>query len=42
MVQERLSSLAILNLESEMINLIDIEEVITEFSSKLNRNLNLY
>jgi hypothetical protein len=42
MVQERLSSLAILNLESEMINLIDIEEVITEFSSKLNRNLNFY
>ena len=34
MMQERLSSLAILNLESDVINLINIEKVITEYSSK--------
>ena len=31
MGQERLSELAILNLESEMISLIDIEAVVNEF-----------
>ena len=37
MLQDRLSSLAILNFESEMLYLINIEEVIDEFSSKKNR-----
>ena len=37
MLQERLSSLAILNFESEFIKLINIEDVIDEFASNKNR-----
>ena len=36
MGQECLSALAILNLDSEMISLIDIKAVLNEFASKLN------
>lgn len=37
MLQERLSSLAILNFESEFIKLINIEDVIDEFANNKNR-----
>ena len=37
MLQDRLSSLAILNFESEFIKLINIEDVIDEFASNKNR-----
>jgi hypothetical protein len=37
MLQDRLSSSAILNFESEFINLINIEDVIDEFASNKNR-----
>ena len=37
MFQGRMSSLVILNFENEMLYLINIEEVIDEFSSKKNR-----
>ena len=42
MVQERLSSLAILNFESKMINLIDVEAIVNEFGSKNNRKFSFF
>ena len=40
--QDRLSSLAILNIENEYINLIDLEAVIDEFGNIKNRRMKFF
>ena len=40
--QDRLSSLAILNIENEYINLIDLDAVIDEFGNIKNRRMKFF
>ncbi len=40
--QDRLSSLAILNIENEYINLIDLDAVIYEFGNIKNRRMKIF
>ena len=42
MGQTRLSSFSILNIENENIDLINIDEIIEEFSQKSNRHLKFF
>ena len=42
MGQKRISALGILQIESENIDLINIEEVIDEFSNRANRHLKFF